>query len=481
LCQFLSRDSSGLLQFFFFFSFFFFLSLSHLRSRDVLLGSFVALVFASWCVGEGGEILGAKFDASVVGGLIIAWLNTAPEAIFFLQALNSGNPRFAMGAVSGSAIVVCTVAVGACVWIGASARKSGNFYLLPSVKKQCYVLAASTAFPFGIALYGYSVVGGIAAFLFYCAFLVYSLTNSSTEAVPAPAAHKKQDIEEGGGGAGPVNGQVQQSKKLFDDVLKCRKKDDDIELVEDEDDHANAPTIKGVGFLLVGGVLIFLCSSPFITAVVEASAVLKGVCCSCACLMIVVLCSFFFAVSPTLLAFFLAPVASEMPEILEAVSLSRKGHVQAINVAYSNLIGGTITKTTLMCGIFSLFGVWKVICLFVLCVFGVNPKIWSGVCVGSAKLFVFLVFAGGLRLVCRLGWLFARVAEIVARTWTVGSILGCGVDAILSQWQLCGGFGCCSMKSKYQNFFFFGSGPECRRPHPSRRLLLLWRGSHRKL
>jgi Ca2+/Na+ antiporter len=139
--------------------------------------------------------------------------------------------------------------------------------------------------------------------------------------VPPAAAHKKQDIESGGGGGiAAVDGE-------------------DVEIEEEEDDHANAPTIKGVGFLLVGGLLIFVCSSPFITAVVEASALLK--------------------VSPTLLAFFLAPVASEMPEILEAVSLSRRGHVQAINVAYSNLIGGTITKTTLMCGIFSLFGVWK--------------------------------------------------------------------------------------------------------------------------
>ena len=48
-----------------------------------------------------------------------------------------------------------------------------------------------------------------------------------------------------------------------------------------------------------------------------------------------------------------------MPEILEAVSLSRRGHVQAINVAFSNLIGGTITKTTLMVGLFSLFGVYR--------------------------------------------------------------------------------------------------------------------------
>ena len=219
--------------------------------------SFAALVFASWCVGEGGEILGAKFDASVVGGLLIAWLNTAPEAIFFVQALNSGNPRFAMGAVSGSAIVVCTVAVGACVWIGASARSSGNFYLVPSVKKQCYVLAASTAFPFGFALYGYSLLGGAAAFVFYMAFLVYSLVYADTESPPAAAEKKKQD-----------------------DDLEANVPVEDFEPYEDEDEaeHAHAPTWKGAAYLLVGGGLIFLCSSPFITAVVEASSILKGRC-----------------------------------------------------------------------------------------------------------------------------------------------------------------------------------------------------------
>lgn len=274
----------------------------------------MALVFASWCVGEGGEILGSKFDASIVGGLLIAWLNTAPEAIFFLQALRSDNPRFAMGAVSGSAIVVCTVAVGACVWIGASARKSGNFVLLPNVRKQCIVLAISTCFPFLIGYVGYTVAGGVLAFLFYTSFLVYSLYNSNVET--SEGARKKED-----------------------DVETGRHGDDGLSDEEEDDEHANASVGKGVGYLLVGGGLIFLCSSPFITAVVEASSLLK--------------------VSPTLLAFFLAPVASEMPEILEAISLSRRGHVQAINIAYSNLVGGTITKTTLMTGIFALFGAWK--------------------------------------------------------------------------------------------------------------------------
>jgi Ca2+/Na+ antiporter len=97
--------------------------------------NFIVLVFASWCVGEGGEILGRKYDASIIGGLVIAWLNTAPEAIFFVTALQSGNPRFAVGAISGSSIVVCTVGLGVCLWFGASARKSGLIIIQPGVKK----------------------------------------------------------------------------------------------------------------------------------------------------------------------------------------------------------------------------------------------------------------------------------------------------------------------------------------------------------
>lgn len=101
---------------------------------------------------------------------------------------------------------------------------------------------------------------------------------------------------------------------------------DDIEEVEEE-----VSVFKGAMYLLAGGTLIVLFSSPFINAVVEAAALMK--------------------VNPILLAFFLAPIASEAPEILESISLSRKGNSQSINIAYSNLIGGTITKTTLLCGV----------------------------------------------------------------------------------------------------------------------------------
>jgi len=96
---------------------------------------------------------------------------------------------------------------------------------------------------------------------------------------------------------------------------------------------------KGIGYLLLGGTLIFVFSEPFISSVVEIATIAQ--------------------VNSILLAFFLAPIASEMPEILESISLSRKGNLQNINIAVSNLMGGTITKTTLLCGIFCYFGVTK--------------------------------------------------------------------------------------------------------------------------
>jgi len=142
---------------------------------SVGLVSFGLLVVASWCVGEGGEVLGKKYDASIVGGLIIAWLNTAPETIFFISALESGNPRFAVGAVSGSSIVVCTIALGACLWIGSRARKSGKIFLQTSVKQQCYILASSVVVPVSIMFIGFNLMIAALGVLFYLGFLVYSL------------------------------------------------------------------------------------------------------------------------------------------------------------------------------------------------------------------------------------------------------------------------------------------------------------------
>jgi len=114
--------------------------------------------------------------------LVIAWLNTAPETIFFVTALSSDNPRFAVGAVSGSSIVVCTVALGACLWIGASARKSSSITLQPAVKRQCSILASSLVVTVAIAVTGFTMLCGIAGVAFYLWFIFTSLQSGPEEA-----------------------------------------------------------------------------------------------------------------------------------------------------------------------------------------------------------------------------------------------------------------------------------------------------------
>ena len=37
---------------------------------------FGVIIFASWCVGEGADVLGEVMDGSILGGLIVASLNT---------------------------------------------------------------------------------------------------------------------------------------------------------------------------------------------------------------------------------------------------------------------------------------------------------------------------------------------------------------------------------------------------------------------
>jgi len=260
---------------------------------------FVFLIGASWCVGEGGEILGKKYDASIIGGLVIAWLNTAPETIFFITSLNSGDARFAVGAMSGSTVVVCTVALGACLWIGSSAKRNGEITLQPAVKNQCKILGVSTLITFIVAVTGYTVVCGVAGVGFYLWFMWNSIQKQ-------PEESKGHDLE------------AQE---------------------EDEEEEAERPISHGFFYLVAGGLLIIIFSEPFINAVVSTAKL--------------------FEVNPLLPAFFLAPIASEAPEILESISLSRKGNLQSINIAYSNLVGGTVTKTTLLLGILCFFGVGK--------------------------------------------------------------------------------------------------------------------------
>eukprot|EP01027_Heterolobosea_sp_BB2_P006642 GEZU01010013.1.p1 GENE.GEZU01010013.1~~GEZU01010013.1.p1 ORF type:complete len:345 (-),score=57.92 GEZU01010013.1:17-1051(-) len=280
----------------------------------VLFGCLGLLIAGAWCVSEGGDILGEKYDATIVGGFMIAWLNTAPETIFFITALESGNPNFAVGAISGSVIVVCTIAVGACIYFGGIAHRSQTVSLFLGVRRQAYVLGASLAVIALVLMFGFVAEIGFLGIMAYLGFIAYTLLPKFGGGGPMPdfegAKGSNWDIEAAEGGAHHHE--------------------------EAEEDH---PAWKGFAYLAAGGLLIYMFSEPFINSVVEIGNYLN--------------------INPIVLAFFFAPVASEAPEILESISLSRKGKPQNINIAFSNLIGGTISKTTLLTGILCLYGEWR--------------------------------------------------------------------------------------------------------------------------
>jgi len=253
------------------------------------------LIFGAWAVSEGGDILGAKYDATIVGGFLLAWLNTAPETIFFITALESGNPNFAIGAMSGSVIVVCTIAVGCCIIFGASSRSSKSVSFFLGVRKQAQILGMTCIIPILVLIFGFNYYIGILGISAYGLFILYTLLGKS-------GSGKDEHEEEG----------------------------------EEEEEQ---PTWKGVAYLILGGSVIYIFSEPFITLVVKIGTEVH--------------------LNPIFLAFFFAPIASEAPEILESISLSRKGKLQNINIAFSNLIGGTISKTTLLLGVLSLYGVTR--------------------------------------------------------------------------------------------------------------------------
>jgi Ca2+/Na+ antiporter len=287
-----------------------------------ILGFLALLILGAWCVSEGGDILGDKYDATIVGGFIISWLNTAPETIFFITALETNNPNFAVGAISGSVIVVCTVAVGSCVYIGASSRKAGTIFLLPGVRKQAMMLGGSLFVMVLVLLFGFHLWIGALGILYYVGFMCWTIFHKAAYNAITSGGLNKTPLT-------PNNNNADLDISISPDKTERggHNHDDD----EDHEDEEEQPTWKGIAYLVAGGLIIYLCSEPFIQSVVQIGSDI--------------------GLTPLALAFFFAPIASEAPEILESISLSRKGKTQSINIAFSNLVGGTLSKTTLLLGV----------------------------------------------------------------------------------------------------------------------------------
>ena len=143
----------------------------------------------------------------------------------------------------------------------------------------------------------------------YAAFILFTLFNKK------PHHHHHHQVKETG----------------TEQVLSTGALSQEEEAAEDSDDEEEQPMWKGVLYLCLGGLFIYIFSDPFIQSVVVIGKQL--------------------GITPLALAFFFAPIASEAPEILESITLARRGKLQNINIAFSNLVGGTLSKTTLLTGV----------------------------------------------------------------------------------------------------------------------------------
>lgn len=297
----------------------------------------------------------------MVGGFIIAWLNTAPETIFFLTALETNNPNFAVGAICGSAIVVCTIAIGFCVFIGSKARRSNSITLFPGVQRQAQMLGASLILAALVIVFGFQYYLGILGIFLYMLFVAYTLLNKASSGHSSSSSSSPPILSSSSfmppslslsfssspsliNSSTPINlapsspSRMGSGTNKLDGTVISIPSEKDVESGNDEKEVEH-PLWHGIAYLTVGGALIYMFSEPFINAVVQAGHLME--------------------INPIVLAFFFAPIASEAPEILESISLSRKGKIQNINIAFSNLVGGTISKTTLLCGILCLYGYWR--------------------------------------------------------------------------------------------------------------------------
>ena len=272
----------------------------------------------------------------------VVFVFVAPEAIFFIMALRHGALDFAIGALSGSVIVVTTVAVGVCYCIASRTLKPKTTVVNGPVSVQSRFLVLFSLIGVGSVLWqGFTLWYAVLGTFLYGVFIVQTLAPDvvfrvvstvplagrvlgplCNAADPLPNASQPngyKDAENGG-----ENGEKGESDE----------EEDNHELTDDE---KRVYLRKGTLYLIVGASLIALFSDGMVDSLSEAAHAV--------------------GVNPGVAAFFVAPIASEAPEILGAIGMSYKGRAKLVTIALSNLIGGTVAKVTILLAVMCWFGV----------------------------------------------------------------------------------------------------------------------------
>lgn len=246
----------------------------------VLLG---VIVFAAYLLSRGAETLAAKWGCNIVGSIVLALLTTLPEYAFVYWASMKGQYQMAIGSAIGSCTLLITLGYGLVIVL-ATSRLSKHPVKSIKLGKPTRIDAL------------YLLLTAIVAFVFI-------------------AVDDKLSFSEGIVLTLLLGGYVYQ-------VFRSAKHMECSTCVV-------KPTVlaRSIAELAVGGVLIYLCSEPFVDSMIGLAKMVH--------------------ISPVVIAIVLGPLASEMPEKLTAYMVVVKDGRNA-ELSICNFLGSKVNHNSLL-------------------------------------------------------------------------------------------------------------------------------------
>lgn len=248
---------------------------------------FIGIIFAAAFLSYGAEIFAERWGANFVGSIVLGLITTLPEYLFVIWASIKGHYEMAVGSAIGACSLLVTLGYGSVILVATtklSKKPVREIVLSQTTRIDAFYLLVTALAAFFLAW----EKGGLDlkdAFILIALFIGYVI-HLSHEA-------------------------IQFSKQLSQEHI------------------FSGNIFKGTAFLLLGGVLIFFLSGPFVDSMIEVAHAMR--------------------VSPVTIAVVLGPLASEMPEKLTAyVTIRRDAKLAEISVC--NFIGSAVNHNSLLLG-----------------------------------------------------------------------------------------------------------------------------------
>lgn len=242
------------------------------------------IVFAAYLLSRGAETLAARWGCNIVGSIVLALLTTLPEYAFVYWASMKGQYQMAIGSAIGSCTLLITLGYGLVIVL-ATSRLSRHPVESIRLSKATRVDAL------------YLLLTAILAFV----FIAWDNKLSFWEGIilTLVLAGYVYQVFRSGAEHAACNHHVVTAKQLARSAVE----------------------------LAVGGVLVFLCSEPFVDSMIGLADMVH--------------------VSPVVVAVVLGPLASEMPEKLTAYMVVMKDGRNA-ELSICNFLGSKVNHNSLL-------------------------------------------------------------------------------------------------------------------------------------